>query len=247
MANKSKYFYIGGIGALAIYLSLLFALAIYFLKTDRQVRYATEQKRGVEVMIAMPEPKKLPLKAAKKEPETKKEAPAPKEPPKKSGSASLKQTSSAASLFSKVDTSKLKETKTVPQEKPSAPSRFKGVPQETKAAVSASRLVENLALAKASQIKMEVPGGIINQYFAEVQKLLYENWLPNEEYIGYSIRVMIIIDNKGNFDYNVLRWSGNPSFDSDFKEYLQFLKTIPFPPYKDGDFVEIVTEFIPEG
>ena len=79
--------------------------------------------------------------------------------------------------------------------------------------------------------------------YGKIQKKLFELWTPSQFDKGKKSRVIISIDNMGNFSYLIKSLSSNDDFNNRLKLFLQSLINIKFPPYLEGDKTNIEVTF----
>ncbi|NPA64159.1 MAG: TonB C-terminal domain-containing protein, partial [Epsilonproteobacteria bacterium] len=145
----------------------------------------------------------------------------------RSGSRSAKQSvqKELRDLFASLDAKKITSKKTISTPPPNRPSRKRGE--------SARELLQKLSfkeytLEDASR-SVKAVEGVVDPYLQKVYRILYENWMPSQLSAGNWAKVRIVIDEEGDFFYQVLQWSKNEAFNDELRRYLEYLETIRFP------------------
>ncbi|BAF70325.1 energy transducer TonB [Nitratiruptor sp. SB155-2] len=205
---------------LSVAIYLLIVLGLFHFFNEENPTKISIKAQSIDVMISEPK-KELKKVVAKKRVEKKR---IPKKS-RKSGSQSPKKRANIKNLFASLDTRSL-QTKT-PKQKSAEVSKFRG-----KGGKKAQKLLEKLQLKEfqpAHEKSIKSVEGKKDPYLEKVYKILYTYWIPSKESAGAQAKVKIIIDTKGNFDYQVLQYSNNETFNEELDEYLQTMKSEHFP------------------
>ncbi|BCD60061.1 MULTISPECIES: energy transducer TonB [unclassified Nitratiruptor] len=205
---------------LSIALYLLIVLGVLHFFTQENPTKIAIKAQSIDIMIS--EPKKEMKKVVTKKRVEKKSTP---KKHKKSGSKSPKKRANIKNLFASLDTKSLHAE--TPKRKSTEVSRFKG-----KGGKKAQKLLEKLQLKEfqpAQEKSIKSVEGKQDPYLEKVYKILYTYWIPSKESAGAQAKVKIIIDTQGNFDYKVLQYSNNETFNEELDEYLQAMKSEHFP------------------
>ena len=123
-------------------------------------------------------------------------------------------------------------------------SLFKNIPKSIKE--DSKKSVKSSGANGKSLKKSNKKRGIVNAYFAKVQRIL-EGWPAQYNFAGEKVSVELTIYPSGLFDYKILRKSLNPEFNRALKEYLEQLKRVGFGPHSNPKPYKIVVEFIAKG
>ena len=91
--------------------------------------------------------------------------------------------------------------------------------------------------------KSSSESGTENAYLAHVEKKL-RNWPAQVSFAGQEIDIWLKIYPGGNFEYKVLKLSGNPDFNRELINYLKQLQNIGFGPHGLGRPYEIEARFV---
>ncbi len=235
--DKKFAFIISGIFSITIYILFFSLIIFYFFNKQEIVKKFAIKSKSIEIsLVQMPkiDQKSLHKKSVKKKRSVK----------KKIGSKSPKSTpiEDIKNLFSKIEIKNSENKKIIQKEQNMPPSRFKGESQKRK---KAKDILKNLNLKDVKSVvaskEIKAVTGDNDKYYSKIYKILYENWFPSPDSAGSSAKVKIFIDRYGNFDYKVLLFSNSEIFNKELVQYLEFLKTVSFPPPKENK--EIVVYF----
>ena len=253
MDRDGRYFFLGGIAAIAFYLALAFLLILFFNDYRHNKRYVPKQTQSVQVFLAMSPPvktKPVPHTPISK-PTPKKAPPKPKTKPvvKKASHASSKKASRPrpvpiASLFKGI-----KVDEPVPQSArlanaPRIKYRKKS-PQQQTPRRRAEELVKDINLTKPSiTMRSKASGqGEVDAYMSKLYGILYGSWHPAAIYAGSTATVRLKIAPDGSFSYRLLYPSDNQGFNERLIEYLDGLQRSKLPSHKRDKTLVIDVEF----
>ena len=236
-------FILSGIIALSFYAFICFLLFAYIASPIPKTYDLKSTSTTIELDM-------ITEKAEKKMVEKKTEKIIEKEAVKeeKVASASNEKKPDLKSLFANV-----KETaKTVTKEevnnveKSIDPKRFKSKFEKEKRTnnIKIDKILEDEKTATNVKSTNANKGQETDEYFSQVQELL-SAWVP----VGSGLKavVLIMIDLNGRFDYRVVTNSGDESFDSSLKAFLDEQRNVAYPkPTKDKD-IKINVDFKSEG
>ncbi len=239
MFNKTPYLIFGIISSILIYIILIVLIGFYFYKSSQKPKvYALKKETILEITL-----QSLLKEPIKKEEEKKKEKSfVKKESVSKSsesgGSLSPKKSSpNLKSLFASLNVSQPKKiVNEVPVKKDHIASRFKSKNIESikKPKLDISKLVKQVSVSK-SIISFDKKGGEVeDKYYSSIYKILAKNWIPNNSNVGHIALVLVIIDNKGSFNYKIKKLSNNENFNQKLIQFLENMKLKKFPPYEKG-------------
>jgi len=219
-----------GVAAFTIYFVILATLLYYFgFRHESKPRhFVTKNEKGIEVTLAGAKAPEPPSRA-KKSSAKKKRHPKPrnitqekkapkKSPTKKRAPAKPRKKPDAKKLFSKVK---------VPQKA-----------EQKKGGASGTKRTSQQSIKKRTKEQ-----GIENAYLAKVERLL-KGWPAQANFAGQEIDVWLKIYPSGNFEYKVLKLSGNPDFNHELINYLKQLQRIGFGPHNRGKPYEIEVRFV---
>ncbi|CAM3401660.1 TonB C-terminal domain-containing protein [Arcobacter aquimarinus] len=241
MKNNSS-FLISGLIAFSIYFFMCFLVLFYIMSPVPNTINITPASTAIELDMIVE-------KAEKKMVERKVDKIIEKEEVKeKSTSASNEKRPDLKSLFANV-----KETaKTVAKEevnnveKSIDPKRFKSKFEKEKKSsnIKIDRLLEDEKTATNTNNKNAAKGQESDEYFTLVSDLL-SAWIP----VGTGLKAVVLvkIDLNGKFDYSFVKKSGDETFDSSLKIFLDEQKNTAYPKPTKGKAVRINVDFKSEG
>lgn len=236
-------FILSGIIAISFYAFMCFLLFFYIASPTPKTYDLKSTSMAIELDM-------ITEKADKKMVEKKTEKKIEKEEVKeeKVASASNEKKPDLKSLFANV-----KETaKTVTKEevnnieKSIDPKRFKSKFEKEKKSnnIKIDKILEDEKTATNVKATNANKGQETDEYFSKVHELL-SVWNP----VGSGLKavVLIMIDLNGRFDYRIVTNSGDQTFDSSLKSFLDEQKNVAYPkPTKDKD-IRINVDFKSEG
>lgn len=236
-------FILSGIIALSFYAFVCFLLFAYIASPIPKTYDLKSTSTTIELDM-------ITEKAEKKMVEKKTEKIIEKEAVKeeKVASASNEKKPDLKSLFANV-----KETaKTVTKEevnnieKSIDPKRFKSKFEKEKRTnnIKIDKILEDEKTATNVKSTNANKGQETDEYFSQVQELL-SAWVP----VGSGLKavVLIMIDTDGRFDYRVVTNSGDESFDSSLKAFLEEQKNVAYPKPTKGKDIKVNVDFRSEG
>ena len=256
MEKKDKYFFIGGMISLFVYMLLIWFVFSYISKYEEKSKSYTSKKNSfIEISIKEHKNKKSKTKTVKKQVKKKKiikKKPIKKNKTKPKVKKSAKRTihtKSLKSLFSGINTKKyLKKEQNLTKKaniNSRIPKRAKRVSKqvEFKQKKTASSIVKSLSLEEADQTKSQ-KSGEYNEYIGKISDMLDSKWQETPGTLpGNSAKVTVTIDKFGNFSYKIDELSYNNEFNAKLESFLESLKDETFPPYKLGDHITIKVNF----
>jgi len=260
-----KYF--SGLLAFGIYFILIGLLVFYFNTRDekKSVHYVKKDEHRIQVALSTPkqpkdkkaiDPKTKVKPKTKPKPKVKpKVKPKPKPKPKKVVKKKVikekivkkvvkkkdenltKPKKKALDLFANVKTPKKKNLIEV-TDKPIKTISKNNLIKVTDKPISASeRISSSLKVQKSSD------SGVENAYLAKVQSML-EGWPAQSEYAGEKVKVLLLIDPTGGFEFKLKTASNNENFNAGLIEYLEQLQSIGFGRHRGARTYQFEAEFI---
>lgn len=242
--QNSLRFTISGIVAISIYAFICFLFLSYIIKPKTKT-YIVPKQTVIELDMIVEKSDKLRVeKKVEKIIE-------PKEIVKKETSISAKPTPDLKSLFGKVKIKEKKVEKKIVQniKKSTKPKRYKAKFQREKKSsnVSVDKLLNDTKTTTKRKNRITSKSkGESDEYFSKVNELLNQ-WIPKRTKDGLKARVIVKIDNRGNFDYKFKSFSGDTNFDDSLKAFLEEQKSVKYPIPKNNKSVEIGVDFKSEG
>ena len=259
-----KYF--SGLLAFGIYFSIIGLLVFYFNTRDekKSVHYVKKDEHRIQVAISTPKkainpkPKVKPKVKPKPKPIPKvkpKVKPKPKPKPKKVVKKKVikekvvkkvakkkdenltKPKKKALDLFANVKTPKKKKLIEV-TDKP-----IKTVPKNNLIKVTDKPISASERISSSLKVQQSSDSGVENAYLAKVQSML-EGWPAQSEYAGEKVKVLLLIDPTGGFEFKLKTASNNEDFNTGLIEYLEQLQSIGFGRHKGARTYQFEAEFI---
>ncbi len=236
-------FYLSGIIAFSFYIFLCSLVFLYIASPTPKVLNLKPTSTTIELDMIVE-------KADKKMVEKKTEKKIEKEEVQevKAASVSNEKKPDLKSLFANV-----KETaKTVTKEevnnveKSMDPKRFKSKFEKEKKSsnITIDKLLEDEKTATNAKSTNANKGQETDEYFSQVQELL-SAWMPVGK--GLKAIVLVMIDLNGKFDYRIVTNSGDETFDSSLKVFLDEQKNIAYPKPTKDKAIKINVDFKSEG
>lgn len=174
-----------------------------------------------------PEPKpEIPKPSEEPKPEPKPvEKPKPKEPTIKD-------------LFSDIDPNKLKKDDGIKKVENKVQSRKKSEDSSSKAAKEASDIIKSLKIDQNPTAPKSQMTGTYDPLMGAITKQIQRRWQSYKADSTNLAKVKVMIDQAGNFSYEILELSYNEEFNAKVKECLEKLTTekFPFNPDKSTTF-----------
>lgn len=229
--DRTLSFLTSGLIALSLYFLLMFSFVYIYL--DSMVvakKFTPKEKTSITLMDIQIET----LDEKGKE-EDKKES------EKDEGSLTPKKSEFDRNLLQKLDKyDKKEEDKKPPSVDDKLASRKKGEKSEAKK--SAKELVQGLNLKKVTTPTLNLKSNIgeSDPYYDKIYEIL-SRWNPGSRENILSAAVELRIQNSGLFTYRLSRKSGDPSFDSSIRAFLDNLNA--FPAHKKNKTVMIEVIF----
>jgi protein TonB len=261
MIKKSSTF-ISGFLAFGIYFILIGLLIFYFNTRDekKSVHYVKKDEKRIQVALSTPKKAINPKPKVKPKPKPKpkvkpKVKPKPKPKPKKVVKKKVikekivkkvvkkkdenltKPKKKALDLFANVKTSKKKKLIEV-TDKP-----IKTVPKNNLITVTDKPISASERISSSLKVQQSSDSGVENAYLAKVQSML-EGWPAQSEYAGEKVKVLLLIDPTGSFEFKLKTASNNEDFNTGLIDFLEQLQGIGFGRHNAGRTYKFEAEFI---
>lgn len=242
--QKSTSFILSGIISFSFYILICFSI-IYYITSPRVKKFTFQSKSTVLELDVIVE------KSDKKRVEKKEDKKVEKEvEPEKETSIAAEKKPDLKSLFGnvKVDAKNVAKEEVNNVVKSADPKRFKAKFEKEKKSsnVKIDTLLTDTKTTTNSKSTNASKGEETDEYFSKVQELLNE-FTPTTRQDGLKAVILVIISSSGNFDYSFVTYSGNDSFDTSLKVFLDEQKNIMYPKPKQGKTVKINVDFKSEG
>ena len=174
----------------------------------------------------IPKPSEEPKEEAKPEP---KPEPKPVEKPKEPN---------IKDLFSDIDSTKLKKDDGIKKVENKVQSRKKSEASSSKAAKEASDIIKSLKIDQNPTAPKSQMTGTYDPLMGAITKQIQRRWQSYKADSANLAKVKVMIDQSGNFSYEILELSYNEEFNAKVKECLEKLtmEKFPFNPDKSTTF-----------
>ena len=171
-------------------------------------------------------PSEEPKEEVKPEP---KPEPKPVEKPKESN---------IKDLFSDIDSTKLKKDDGIKKVENKVQSRKKSEASSSKAAKEASDIIKSLKIDQNPTAPKSQMTGTYDPLMGAITKQIQRRWQSYKADSANLAKVKVMIDQSGNFSYEILELSYNEEFNAKVKECLEKLtmEKFPFNPDKSTTF-----------
>ena len=236
MARNNRYFYLSGLLSFTLFFIVIILFFMLLLSTDKLHKYALQKQKYIAVSITLTQ--NIPTQQNAKPHPIPEPKPLTKIEPEKI-SEPVQKIPDISSLFSSVSTKKItykkkpKPKKHVINERRIAQMQKRIKMVDKKHSEDAKKRLKTLKLTKPSvkEVGAKRSGGAeVNQYFAKIQALVYQDFYPPVNSEGTSAKVRIWIDANGRLsDYRVLAYSANSLFNSEVDQLKARLKSVFFP------------------
>ncbi|WP_262367658.1 TonB C-terminal domain-containing protein [Campylobacter concisus] len=202
---------------------------------------------------SLPTPPKEEPKPEPKKPEPKPEIPKPSEEPKEEVKPEPKpepkptpkpvekpkpKEPNIKDLFSDIDSTKLKKDDGIKKAENKVQSRKKSEASSSKAAKEASDIIKSLKIDQNPTAPKSQMTGTYDPLKGAITKQIQRRWQSYKADSANIAKVKFMIDQSGNFSYEILELSYNEEFNAKVRECLEKLTTekFPFNPDKSTTF-----------
>jgi hypothetical protein len=170
---------------------------------------------------------------------------------KKTSSTSAKRRTNLKSLFAnvKVSAKKVKKTKVLNVKQSSIASRFKSKFEKEKKTkkLVLSDLVQNKQKTQIRKLTMQANQNETDPYYSKIYKILSSRWTPTFFADDLKAKVLVIITNKGEFNFKFIQYSNNDGFDTQLMEFLKNETKRLYPINPNNKIVTIEITFQSKG
>ena len=141
-------------------------------------------------------------------------------------------------LFSDIDPTKLKKDDGIKKAENKVQSRKKSEAPSSKAAKEASDIIKSIKIDPSSTSKKSESTGTYDPLMGAITKQIQRRWQSYKADSANLAKVKVMIDQSGNFSYEILELSYNEEFNAKVRECLEKLTTekFPFNPDKSTTF-----------
>lgn len=141
-------------------------------------------------------------------------------------------------LFSDIDPAKLKKDDGIKKDENKVQSRKKSEASSSKAAKEASDIIKSLKIDQNPTAPKSQSTGTYDPLMGAITKQIQRRWQSYKADSANLAKVKVMIDQSGNFSYEILELSYNEEFNAKVRECLEKLtmEKFPFNPDKSTTF-----------
>ena len=141
-------------------------------------------------------------------------------------------------LFSDIDSTKLKKDDGIKKAENKVQSRKKSEASSSKAAKEASDIIKRLKIDQNPTAPKSQSTGTYDPLMGAITKQIQRRWQSYKADSANLAKVKVMIDQSGNFSYEILELSYNEEFNAKVRECLEKLtaEKFPFNPDKSTTF-----------
>ncbi|MDD2448306.1 MAG: TonB C-terminal domain-containing protein [Sulfurimonas sp.] len=220
MDSNNTYFYTSGLISISLF-SFFFFLIIQTLFSNSKIdAYALKKDNYISISLEMPKVQK----STKATPQKQEEQVTPVE----SKEINIDE------LFSDVWTKDVKKIK--PKEKKVENKRLQEIAKKSKVidqnitSKSSQKVLANDMVKNSEDSKKDSSADAVNEYFAKIQALVYQNFFPPSNSEGYSVKAVIELNSIGKvMDFRILTYSANGALNEECDKIKDRLLGVLFP------------------
>ena len=147
------------------------------------------------------------------------------------------------SLFKKVKVDKLPEL-TQKREKKVRKKIVKKNIEKVVKEDKAKKITKSLEFEQQENLIITQKDGVYDEFRGKISDILDKNWQETIDTVsGNEAKVIISIDNLGNFSYKIETLSYNDAFNAKLRDFLEEMKDIKFPSFKKGNIFSMQVVF----
>lgn len=239
MDRNNQYFYFSGFLSLSIF-TIFISLFLYGLFNIKDIKnYALEKEEFVSISLQSVNVESTSPKKTPPAPVVKDEPTPIQEPQEKSEVQNAKKEINIDNLFSSVTTKDLKkDTKEEKKEDNRVVDNIQKKSDSPKKNISQtlSSMVESMNADKRSEKNEKTSGGNeVNEYFAKIQAMIYDNFFPPSSSEGRVVKVVIELNALGKLvDFRVISYSNHDGLNQEVDKIRDRLKNLIFPKNPDN-------------
>lgn len=220
MDSNNRYFYSSGLISISLFTFFLFLIIQTLFSNSKIDAYALKKDNYISISLEMPKVQK----STKAIPQKEVEEIAPVE----SRDINIDE------LFSDVWTKNVQKIK--PKEQKVDNKRLQDIAKksktiETKSSRKSSQKVMADDMVKNSEDSLkDSSADAVNEYFAKIQALVYQNFFPPSNSQGYSVKAVIELSPIGKvIDFRILTYSANDALNEECDKIKKRLLGVLFP------------------
>ena len=220
MDSNNTYFYASGFISLSLFVFFLFLIIQTLFSNSSIDAYALKKDNYISISLEMPKVQKSTKSLAKKQEE--------QVTPVESKDVNIDE------LFSDVWTKDVKKIK--PKEKKVDNKRLQEIAKKSKIidqaqiTKSSQKILANDMVKNSDDSQKDSSADAVNEYFAKIQALVYQNFFPPSNSQGYSVKAVIELNSIGKvMDFRILTYSANSALNEECDKIKDRLLGVLFP------------------
>jgi len=231
MDSNNTYFYVSGIISLSLFTFFLFLIIQTIFSNSKIVTYALKKDNYISISLEIPKVQKR-TKAIATEPMQ-------EVTPIESQDISIDE------LFSDVWTKDVKKVK--PKEKKVDNKRFQDIARKSKIidqnqiSKSSKKVSDDDMVNNSNDSQKDSSAEVVNEYFARIEALVYQNFFPPSNTQGYVVKAVIELSSIGKvMDFRILTYSANGALNEECDKIKERLLGVLFPinpQNKSGNYI----------
>jgi len=226
---------------------LILSAGIYALQTHniKNTKYTASKKNLLNVTLVERKEKKVVKKKKQKVVKKKTTINKVKQKVKKKvvRAKKIESKPDLKSLFKKVKVDKLPEL-TQKREKKVRKKIIKKNIEEVVKEDKAKKITKSLEFEQQENLIITQKDGVYDEFRGKISDILDKNWQETIDTVsGNEAKVIISIDNLGNFSYKIETLSYNDAFNAKLRDFLEEMKDIKFPSFKKGNIFSMQVVF----
>lgn len=247
MPNSSTSTTVGWSLSFILYFLILFGGAYALSKQNTKIiNYTASKKNLLNVTLVERQEKKVTQNKKIKKVVKKKTTVNKPKPVKEKKIVRAKKTDSKPdlkSLFKNVKIAKVSEKRKQDKRK----VRKKIVKEQVEEVIKenkANNITKALEFEQQENLIITQKDGVFDEFRGKISDLLDTNWQETIDTVsGNEAIVIVSIDKLGNFSYIIETLSYNDSFNAKLRDFLEEMKDVEFPPFKDGEVFSMKAVF----
>jgi len=245
MPSSSTSTIVGWTLSVLIYM-IVVTIGIYMLQSHntKMIKYTANKKNLLNVTLVERKVKKV-IKKKKKIVKKKTTVSKPKTVAKKKTlrAKPAKTKPNFKKLFGKINLDKLPKDSPKKEQK----VRKKVVKKEVEEVVKedkAKKITETLEFDKQEHLIATQNNGQYDEFRGKISDILDTNWQNTIDTVSGNVaKVIIGVDKFGSFSYKIESLSYNDAFNAKLREFLEEMRAIEFPPFREGEIFNMKVVF----
>jgi len=220
MDSNNTYFYTSGLISISLFAFFLFLIIQTLFSNSKIESYAIKKDNYISISLETPKVQKSTKAIPQKQDE--------QVTPVESKDINIDE------LFSDVWTKDVKKIK--PKEKKVDNKRLQEIVkkskiiEQTQTSKSTQKVLANDMVKNSDDSQKDSSADAVNEYFAKIQALVYQNFFPPSNSEGYSVKAVISLNSIGKvIDFRILTYSANSALNEECDKIKDRLLGVLFP------------------